>query len=327
MGFFDIRGQETAVQMLKSSIINNHVSHAYLFQGPEGVGKKTTALAFAEALNCINRKDSDGEACGNCLSCRKLKNGNHPDLHIIEPEKSSIKIEQIRNLRSIVFYKCYEGKVQVIILDGAHYLTIEACNSLLKVLEEPPERTIFILVTSEPGKLPDTIISRCQQVVFQPLSVYTIKELLGNSHPEKSAHLSLAASLAGGSLSKAKELLNEGEILTERQETLEFTKNLLEHSFANIILWCEKWDREKQKVKTILEIIQLWYRDLLVYRATGREEILTNRDYLADIKSSSESLTKINYALLLVNESIKKLEYNVNPRLILEVFFMKLKLT
>lgn len=334
MGFKDIKGQETAVQMLKNSITNNHVSHAYLFQGPEGIGKKTTALAFAQTLNCLGYQ-IDGmtqgsapaeDACGSCLSCIKSTNGNHPDVHLIEPEKYSIKIDQIRNLRNKVFYKCYEGKYQVIILDEAQYLTIEASNSLLKVLEEPPERTVFILVASEPGKLPDTIISRCQQIQFQPLSAYTIKELLGDNDSEKNTNFSLAASLAGGSLSKAKEILAEGEILTERQETLEFTKRLLDHSFSEIILWCEKWDREKQKVKTILEIMQLWYRDLLVYRTTGREEILINRDYLVDIKNSSQSLTKINNALLLINESIKHLQYNVSPRLILEVFFMKLKL-
>lgn len=340
MAFKDIQGQDTAIQMLKNSIANNHVSHAYLFQGPEGVGKRTTALAFAQTLNCLNMSANDktqglfceeteelppGDACGNCLSCRKVKSANHPDIHIIEPEKNSIKIEQIRKLRSNVFYKCYEGRYQVIIIDGAQYMTIEASNSLLKVLEEPPENTIFILVSSEPGKLADTIISRCQQIQFQPLSVNFIKELLSNNESEKEGHLGLVAALSGGSLSRAKELLEGGEILTERQDALEFTQRILERSFSDIILWCEKWDREKQKVKNILEVIGLWYRDLLVYRATGREDILINQDYLADIKRCTYSLTKINNALLLINKSIKHLEYNVSPRLILEVFLMKLK--
>jgi len=326
MTFSEIRGQETAVQILKNSITNDHVSHAYLFQGPQGVGKKAAALALAQALNCLNFQTFRGDACGSCLSCTKLKNGNHPDLLVIEPEKYSIKIEQIRNLRNRVFYKCYDGKYKVIIVDDAHYLTIQASNSLLKVLEEPPEKTVFILVSSEPGKLPDTIISRCQQVQFQPLSVNTIKELLSGKYPDKSTHLGLAASLSGGSLSKAQELLDEGEILIERREALEFIHRLVERSFSEIILWCEKWDREKQKVKSILEILELWYRDLLVYRTTGREEILINHDYLVDIKNCNQSLTKINYALTLINESIRNLEYNVSPRLILEVFFMNLKL-
>lgn len=327
VGFREIKGQETAVQMLKNSIIHNHVSHAYLFQGPEGVGKRTAAMAFAQTLNCLQATSAEAEACGSCMSCQKMKSGNHPDVQVIEPEKFSIKIEQIRNLRNTVFYKCYEGNYQVIILDQAHCLTIEASNSLLKVLEEPPERTVFILITSESGKLPDTIISRCQQVQFQPLSVYTIMELLGDKQSEESGHLALAAGLAGGSLSKAKELMEEGQILSQREETLNFVNRLVEHSFNEIIFWCEKWDKEKQKVKTILEIMQLWYRDLLVYHTTGREEILINYDYLTDIKASRQSLTMINKALTLINESIKNLEYNVNPRLILEVFLMKLKLT
>ncbi|MGI6225969.1 MAG: DNA polymerase III subunit delta' [Peptococcales bacterium] len=327
MGFREIKGQETAIQILKNSIINNHVSHSYLFQGPEGVGKKTAALAFATTLNCLNLDTSIADACRYCLSCKKAQSNNHPDIHLIEPEKSSIKIDQIRNLRSQVFYKCYEGKQKIIILDDAHLLTIEASNSLLKVLEEPPERTVFILVTAEASKLPDTIISRCQQVVFQPLSVNTIKELLGKKHLGENAQINLTASLSGGSLSKTKELLDEGEFLKMRQEALEFSQRLSTHSFSDIILWCEKWDREKQKVKTIFEIIELWYRDLLVYTVSGREEILINQDYLNHIKNFPQSLTEIKYALLLINESIRNLEYNVNPRLILEVFFMKLKLT
>lgn len=325
MGFRDIKGQETAIQMLINSIANNHVSHAYLFQGPEGIGKKTTALAFAQLLNCLDLPIDKQDACDKCLSCRKVKAGNHPDIHLIEPEKHSIKIDQIRKLRSTVFYKCYEGRYQIIIIDGAQYLTIEASNSLLKVLEEPPERTIFILVASEPGKLPDTIISRCQQIQFQPLAASTIKELLRADSLEKSEYLNIVAGLACGSLQKAKGLLEGGETLTERKETLEFAQRLWDNSFSDIILWCEKWDREKQKAKNILEILGLWYRDLLVYRTTGQEEILINSDYLTDIKNSNQSLTKINNALLLIKESIKHLEYNVSPRLTLEVLFLKLK--
>ncbi|NLT95137.1 MAG: DNA polymerase III subunit delta' [Clostridia bacterium] len=335
MALKDIRGQDTAIQMLKNCIINKHVSHAYLFQGPEGVGKKAVALAFAQALNCLDLQTdqslpvlswSEIDGCGCCLSCRKAQKGNHPDIHVIEPEKYTIKIEQIRKLRGSVFYKCYEGLYKVIIIDGAHYMTIEAANSLLKVLEEPPENTVFILVSSEPGKLPDTIISRCQQIQFQPLSTHIIEELLKDNRPEQGGDLALAAGLAGGSLAKARELLEGGEILIQRQETLEFIQKVWERSWSEIILWCEKWDKEKQKVKNILEILGFWYRDLLVYRTTGREEILINQDYLADIKRCTLSLTKINNALLLINKSIKQLEYNVSPRLTLEVFFMNLKI-
>jgi len=324
--FAKIKGQDTAVQILKKSILSNHVSHAYIFQGLQGIGKKTAALALIQALNCLKFDTSLGEACGVCSGCIKVKNSNHPDVQIISPEKYAIKIDQIRSLKNKVSYKCYEGRYKAIILDDAHCLTIEASNSLLKVLEEPPQDTVFILITSEPGKLSDTIISRCQQIQFQPLSVYTIKELLMAKNLDEFSQISLAAGLAGGSLAKAEELLAENEVLENRKDTINFVKKLFELSFSDIIFWCEKWDREKKKAKNILEIIQLWYRDLLVYRTTGREEILINQDHVADIKNSRHPLTNINYALLLINESIKNLEYNVSPRLILEVFFMKLKI-
>ncbi|MFZ7102173.1 MAG: DNA polymerase III subunit delta' [Peptococcaceae bacterium] len=326
MGFEKIRGQDTAVKMLKNSIIGNHISHAYLFAGPEGVGKKAAALAFAQALNCVNSADSPGRGCQTCISCRKVLNSNHPDIEVIKPDGQSIKIDQVRNLKNKVYYKCYESKYKVIIFDDAHLLTIEGANSLLKVLEEPPENTIFVLVTAEPQQLPDTILSRCQQVQFKPLASQNIVDILRIKYPADTDRLKLVAGLAGGSLVKAAGLLEEGELLEIRSETVGFLQRLRELSFSEISLWCEKWDKDKQKIKTIFELTQFWYRDLLVWRTTGQEEILINQDYLADIKSNTNTFTNINFALSLIKDSRRYLEYNVNPRLALEVFFMKAKI-
>ncbi|MDK2822281.1 MAG: polymerase subunit delta [Clostridia bacterium] len=325
MGFENIKGQKIAIQMLKNSIINNHLSHAYLFVGPEGVGKKATGLALAQALNCLNL-DHGVVSCNNCISCRKIISGNHPDVEIIKPDGLSIKIDQVRNLRNKIFYKCYESKYKVIILNDAHFLTIEAANGLLKVMEEPPENTVFILVTSEPQQLPDTILSRCQQVQFQALSSFIIKEILIAKYPDKEAQLSLIASLSRGSLVKAEELIREGELLSKRSETINVLKKIFDISVSELAFWCEKWDKDKQSIKTIFELMQFWYRDLLVWRTTGQEDILINQDFLVDIKKSRHTLLDINNILSSINKSRKYLDYNVNPRLVLEVFLMKIKL-
>jgi len=326
MGFADIKGQDRAIKILKNSIRTNHLAHAYLFVGQSGIGKKTTALALAQSINCLNFNDFSGDSCNNCISCKKIMSGNQPDVKIIKPDGRSIKIDRVRSLRSEIFFKCYESKFKVIIFDEAHFLTIEAANSLLKVLEEPPENTVFILVTSEPQQLPDTIISRCQQVQFQSLNSEVIKGIFFQKYPNRRGQIGLLASLARGSLSKTEELLQDKELMEKRSEIIKLLKKIISVSFGEISLWCEKWDKDRQNVKIILEMIQLWYRDLLVWGTTKEEALLINQDYLIDIKNNQHTLTNINKVLLLTQKSLRALEYNANPRLVLEVSLMKIKL-
>ncbi|MFZ5944519.1 MAG: DNA polymerase III subunit delta' [Bacillota bacterium] len=322
MSFAFIKGQDTAVQMLKNSIQSRHISHAYIFSGPEGVGKRTTALAFAQGINCLQPSLNLDERC-SCLSCRKSMGGNHPDIEIIRPEGLSIKIDQVRTLRNKVFYKCYESKFKVIIIDDAHLFTIEAANSLLKVLEEPPEKTIFILITAESQQLPDTIVSRCQQIQFHPLAVSCIIELLAESFPQHLERLPLVAGLARGSLTRAAGLLEDGQLLEKRTDTINLLKRVFETTPGEILLWCEKWDKDKQNIKIIFELIQFWYRDLLIWRTTSREDLLINQDYLVDIKNNKHTLSGIQKCLTLINQCRKHLDFNANPRLVLEVFLLR----
>jgi len=325
MGFRKIKGQDSALEILKKIITSNHLSHAYLFVGPKGVGKKSTALAFAQVINCLDGENHNGDSCRQCLSCKKIESGNHPDVEVIEPEGSSIKIDQVRNLRNRVFYKCYESKFKVIIFDEADFLTIEAANSLLKVLEEPPENNIFILVTAEPQQLPETIISRCQQIQFQAIPAPIIKEILLTKYPNLTEQINLAANLARGSLAQGEKLLQEGELMEKREEVIAFLKNIFNLSPSEIVLWCEKWDKDKKAVKTILEMVQFWFRDLLVWRTTGEDSLLINQDCLKDIKNSQHTQASIDKAFNLIKQSYRSLEYNASPRLVLEVLFLALK--
>ncbi|MBW1674589.1 MAG: DNA polymerase III subunit delta', partial [Deltaproteobacteria bacterium] len=167
--FKEIIGQDKAITFLKRIIAGDTIAPAYLFTGIQGIGKTTTAMAFALLINCMDPVDGNG--CKRCSSCKKIIDGNHPDLIIIEPDKDKkgIGINQIREInRHLAFSPALE-RYRIIIVDPAEKMTDEAANAFLKALEEPPPHNIFILNVRDPGELLPTIISRCQKVPFKPL--------------------------------------------------------------------------------------------------------------------------------------------------------------
>ena len=213
--FKEIIGQEKAIVFLKRIIANDKIAPAYLFTGTHGIGKTTTALAFALLLNCMDPVDGDG--CTRCSSCKKINDGNHPDLIIIEPEqgKKVIGIDQIREINRHLAFSPVLGRYRIIIVDPAEKMTEEAANVFLKALEEPPPRNILILNVKDPGELLSTIVSRCQKVPFKPIPTedmvnWLIKE--GNMEIEKARVLVM---LSEGSLGKAVELAKD-ELFTDR---------------------------------------------------------------------------------------------------------------
>jgi len=219
MKFSEIVGQEVAVNILKKSIENNRCAHAYLFVGPDGVGKRTTAIAFAKVLNC---RTSSSDGCDRCDSCIKIENGTHPDVELISPREGSltISIDQIRKLQRRVSYKPLEGNWKVYVIDDAASATEEAANCLLKTLEEPPPRVILILITENIYRLLSTVRSRCQLILFRQVPRKIIKKMLIDQYqvtPDKARCLSW---LSSGSIGRAVYYLERktpefGERLTE----------------------------------------------------------------------------------------------------------------
>jgi DNA polymerase-3 subunit delta' len=305
MGFKDIYGQNRAIALLKAGFKAGRNSHAYLFYGPEGVGKFKTAVAFAQLLNCSSPTE-EAEPCGTCIACRKIISGSHPDLIVVRPDGNSLKIEQMRILQEKVYYKCYEGKFKVIIIDDAHLLTIEAANSLLKVLEEPPAETVFILLANDLNKLPITIHSRCQPLPFSYLDEMVLRKILQQQGKETPPTLDLAQ----GSASKALEMVDNPVYQQFWEQAKEKFKAIKQGGYREIFSWAEKLDKAKNR--KLCELTLEWL--LVMYRNKIVEQDFSGAD-LAGCFTALEEINKAVYAI----------KNNGNYRLTMEVLLIKLR--
>lgn len=315
MGFEELKGQKRAIELLKAGHHGRRISHAYLFYGPEGVGKAKGAGIFARLLNC--ERPQDTEPCDTCSACKRIKEGNYPDIISIKPEGRSLKISQIRPLQEKAHFKCYEGRFKVIMIDDAHLLTIEAANSLLKVLEDPPKDTVFILMTEDTGKIPITVISRCQPVPFQALDEESIRGILTEEGIIPKVPLSLARGSAGRAIELERKL-NGNQLLTNVNQMLSDIKNL---GYKGVFTWAEEMEKNRDMMEAFLDILAMTYRDRLVWMITGDQDLLMNKDMpkgekeTANCYAAIDAIDKVHY----------QLSINANTRLALEVLLLNIR--
>lgn len=197
--FSTIVGHERAIRVLKRALASGRIAHAYLFWGPDGIGKEEAALAFASVLFCNNPgASSRGEPCGECPSCRKMEAGGHPDLHLLAPGEKAISVEDVRALQEAIAFQAYEKGRKVVIIRDAPRMSQAGANALLKTVEEPPPETFLILLAAHPSRLLPTLVSRCQPIRFDPLSEADVGRVLRARGLEPEAADRLAG-LSGGS--------------------------------------------------------------------------------------------------------------------------------
>lgn len=323
--FREIIGHWENIHLLQNAINQNQVAHAYLFIGPKGVGKKTTALAFTRALFCSCL--TGGDACGHCRCCRQVKEGNHPDLHQISPTGSSIKIDQVREIQKKATIKPYQGQRVIFLLEQAETMTSEAANCLLKLLEEPNQGVSFILLSTQPYALLPTVVSRCQILSFRALSTAEITRGLKQTLnlEEKEIHLALA--LAGGSLGQALKITQDKQRQNIRDETLIMVRNLKKFTLSEICRKAEELAASKEMLAARLDVILLWFRDILVWQLTQNQELLLNQDYLSIISEEALFYTsnRLHNIISQVEQTQRYLNTNVNARLAIEVLMLSLR--
>ncbi|OPY58656.1 MAG: DNA polymerase III subunit tau [Pelotomaculum sp. PtaU1.Bin035] len=319
----EIAGHGQIVRTLLNAVLNERVAHAYLFAGPEGVGKATTALAFARALLCA--RPAAGDACGECRECRQVEHANHPDFNYVRPGGSSIKIEQVREIQRKVTFCSYQGGRKVYLIEQAETMTAEAVNCLLKTLEEPPGGTVFIMLSAFPQALPPTILSRCQQYIFKPIPGHELTSSLIKLRGLAREEARLLAAFSGGSMGKALAYAT-GSFQKERAAASGLAAALREAGVLEALEMAEKLSKARENILNLLEMLICWYRDILIWRETGEERLLFSPDQVATVKREAGHYEtgRLVEAIETIEEIKNKIYGNANTRLALEALFLRL---
>jgi DNA polymerase-3 subunit delta' len=317
---WQVIGQDKILSLLDYSLKTDAIAHAYLIVGPRHAGKGTLAFNLAQALNC----DGPELPCGQCRSCQRILERKHADVTPIGLDsKTEIGIDDIRGLQRMANLPPYEGKYKVFIIDDAEYLSTEAANSLLKILEEPPQSVVWLLLVSEEEHLLPTIISRCQRLELKPVPAEQVQEALVNSYNVENSRAKLLAQLCRGRLGWALSALSNDDILEQRSQRIDRLVSLLTASLDQRFAYAQELASQfSQNRRTGTEIIELWldwWRDLMLIEG-GCQESVINIDYRTVLEEQARvlSLSEIKAFLTdlyLLQDEISK---NVNPRLAFE---------
>lgn len=324
--FDSVIGHKEIISHLRNAISMGKVSHAYLFSGEEGSGKNLLATIFAAALQC-QRRGTD--PCGVCGSCRKAEGGNHPDIIRVTHEKpASIGIEEIRSqLVEDVGIKPYTGPYKIYIVDEAEKLTIQAQNAILKTIEEPPAYAVILLLTSNAEALLPTISSRCVKLKLKAVSDTMIKNYLIDSCRVPDYQAEMDAAFAQGNVGKAQKIATSEEFSQIRDYALRILKYSKDMPMQELVETMKRLSQEKETIYDYLDLFLLWFRDVLLFKATWEVDNLVFKQEINAIKerarsSSYEGLESIINA---IEKAKNRLHANVNFDLTMELLFLTIR--
>ncbi len=323
MTFSEIIGHDRPVGILRRALKNDALAHAYLFSGEPGIGKRTTALVFAAALNCLVSKGQ--EACGTCPSCRKVASGNHPDVHVLAQDGDEIKIDQVREAQATLSLRPFEGRRKVLIVDGAEAMNEASSNAFLKTLEEPPGESLIILITAMPQSLLATIRSRCQSLTFQPLPRSVLAKVLAERRGIGADDAWFLAALSQGSFGRALEM-DIDEERSEREKVRTLMDGVAGLAPDEVLALSEGVAKDREGFERLIEIGIERIRDLIVFAETGDEQLLVFPGGIdRSVAGNAEALLPAALRdLALFTSSRNMLERRVSPQLVAENLFLKL---
>jgi DNA polymerase-3 subunit delta' len=334
--FRSIIGHKRLVGLLSRAVAGGSVPPALLLAGPAGTGKRRTALALAEALNCLaplSTANAERDGCGECASCRRILRGTHPDVIVLEPgDSGSIKIEPVRDVIDRAQYRPFEGRRRVVVIDNADALVAPAQNALLKTLEEPPSASVFVLVSALPDALLPTVRSRCPRLRFGPLSPGEVAAVLIRDHGYAEADARAVAADAEGSVGRALEAES-----TDRSDARANAQRLLEQSarladpakrigMVQGLVGKGASGAERDQLAVCLRALSSLLRDLGIIASGADARLLANADLQADLSRLAHAFdrSRTMRAFAAVDEALTALERNASPKVVADWLVLQL---
>ena len=330
---WQVIGHNRIVSLLQQALVRGPLAHAYLLVGPAHVGKMTLALNLAQALNCQTTE----RPCGECDSCQKIASANHADVEIIgllqntdssdTKLRAEISIDQIRQMQHSASLPPFEGSYKTFIIEGAEFLSHEAANCLLKTLEEPVDKVVFILLTINDSLFPATVVSRCQRLQLRPLAIAEVESALNSRWGVEPQRAQLLSRLSHGCLGWALSAVFDEGVLQLQEEEMARLLNIINNNyterFTHAAQLAAQFTKNRAKVYHVLDLWLDYWRDLMLVKI-GLSDIITNVDRLDVLTEMARGFKLVNIKAFInsIRVAVEQLKHNANPRLVLEVLML-----
>lgn len=326
--FKDVVGHKNIIKYIQSAVTADAVSHAYILNGERGSGKKLLANLFAMSLQCQNN-DEDGDACGKCQSCKQAMNGNQPDIIRVSHEKpNTISVDDIRQqVNNDIVIKPYSSKYKIYIIPDADMMSVQAQNALLKTIEEPPEYAVIMLLTENAETLLPTIRSRCVMMKLRNIKDQLVKKYLMEQMEIPDYKADVCVAFAQGNMGKAIMLATSEYFNEIKEEVVHLLRNIDEMDVSELMEAVKRCMTYKMEISDYLDMIAVWYRDVLIYKATKNVDRVVFSDQLRYIKqrASKSSYEGIENILDSLEKAKSRMKANVNFELTMELLLLTIK--
>ncbi len=325
-GFNDIIGQEKVISHFRSAIKLNKVSHAYILNGEAGTGKKMIARAFSMTLQCEKKGDNP---CMECRSCKQAITNNNPDIRWITHEKpATISVEEIRTqINNDIQIKPYSNEYKIYVVDEAEKMNVAAQNALLKTIEEPPGYAVVLLLANNKETLLQTILSRCVVMEMKLVKPEVIQEYLMKSEKIVDYRAKEVSAFAGGNIGKAIKLSHSEDFIELKNSVVALVKGISKMTVADMVSMVKKVSTYKDNISEYIDLLELWFRDVLLYKAGKNKDIVIFKEELDCIRIQAEgfSYKKLEKIIETLEGVKSKLRLNVNFDMLIELLFLTIR--
>ena len=327
MGSFkDVVGHKDIINYIRSAVEKDKVSHAYILNGERGAGKKLLANLFAATLLC---EEGGPDPCNTCHSCRQAEGGNHPDIIRVTHEKpNSISVDDIREqVNNTIMIKPYQGPYKVYVIDHADIMTPQAQNALLKTIEEPPQYAVIMLLTENAEMLLPTIASRCVMLKLRYIRDILIKKYLMETLKVPDYKADMCTAFAQGNMGRAIMLANSEHYNEIREEAVQTLKYIHEMELNEVIQAVNRISSYKLEISDYLDIMVVWFRDVLLYKATRDVDVVVFKEELDSIREQARKSSYEGIQLIITSfdRAKERLKANVNFELVMELLFLTIQ--